>query len=65
MGGFFIKRKLDSVAGKDVLYRKVLHEVTPLYGDVVCNEEIVLTLQYIEQLLRKGQSVEFFVGEEL
>ena len=29
LGGFFIKRKLDSVTGKDVLYRKVLHEVFP------------------------------------
>ena len=27
MGGFFIKRKLDTAAGKDVLYRKCLHEV--------------------------------------
>ena len=27
LGGFFIKRKLDTAAGKDVLYRKCLHEV--------------------------------------
>ena len=27
LGGFFIKRKLDTTAGKDVLYRKCLHEV--------------------------------------
>eukprot|EP00731_Ephydatia_muelleri_P021221 Em0013g948a len=26
LGGFFIKRKLDTAAGKDVLYRKCLHE---------------------------------------
>ncbi|XP_064382450.1 glycerol-3-phosphate acyltransferase 1, mitochondrial-like [Halichondria panicea] len=26
LGGFFIKRKLDSAAGKDILYRKCLHE---------------------------------------
>ncbi|XP_065919777.1 glycerol-3-phosphate acyltransferase 1, mitochondrial-like isoform X2 [Dysidea avara] len=42
LGGFFIKRKLDTAARKDVLYRKVLHE-------------------YLEQLLKKGQYVEFFV----
>ena len=28
-GWVFHKRKLDSVTGKDVLYRKVLHEVLP------------------------------------
>jgi hypothetical protein len=28
LGGFFIKRKLDTAAGKDVLYRKCLHEVS-------------------------------------
>ena len=27
LGGFFIKRKLDTAAGKDILYRKCLHEV--------------------------------------
>ena len=27
LGGFFIKRRLDSSSGKDVLYRKCLHEV--------------------------------------
>ncbi len=31
LGGFFIKRKLDSAAGKDVLYRKCLQEVHVLY----------------------------------
>ena len=28
LGGFFIKRKLDSADGKDILYRKCLHEVS-------------------------------------
>ena len=27
LGGFFIKRRLDSSVGKDVLYRTCLHEV--------------------------------------
>jgi glycerol-3-phosphate O-acyltransferase 1/2 len=27
LGGFFIKRKLDSSDGRDILYRKCLHEV--------------------------------------
>lgn len=27
LGGFFIKRKLDTAAGKDILYRKCLQEV--------------------------------------
>lgn len=30
LGGFFIKRRLDSSSGKDVLYRKCLHEVIQL-----------------------------------
>ena len=30
LGGFFIKRKLDTAAGKDVLYRRCLHEVRML-----------------------------------
>ena len=28
LGGYFIKRKLDPSGGKDVLYRKCLHQVT-------------------------------------
>ena len=48
-----------------MLYRKVLHEVyTCLYGKVAC-DVIVLTLQYMGQLLRQGQSIEFFVGKEM
>ena len=50
---------------KDILYRKVLHEVcTSLYGKVTC-DVMVFTLQYMEQLLRQGQSIEFFVGKEM
>ena len=34
LGGFFIKRKLDTAAGKDVLYRKCLHEVRKGVGPI-------------------------------
>ena len=34
LGGFFIKRKLDTSVGKDILYRKCLHEVRREMGEV-------------------------------
>ena len=34
LGGFFIKRKLDSSVGKDILYRKCLHEVRREMGEM-------------------------------
>ena len=44
LGGFFIKRKLDTATRKDVLYRKVLHEVNKslyltmysIYNGILC-----------------------------
>lgn len=49
---------------KDILYRKVLHEVFPYMEQWHMMVMNICTLQYIEQLLQKGQSVEFFVGKE-
>ena len=76
LGGFFIKRKLDSSAGKDVLYRRCLHEVCPLPHSLPplsfppsslrlpCSHP-PLSLspphQYMERVLQAGENVEFFI----
>ena len=45
LGGFFVKRRLDSPAGRDILYRKCLHEVPRMIIIIImpyCNSELDL-----------------------